>query len=261
MWNVGGSHLYAPWLDLPPVAPGERILVDFCVRVSPDLLPAQDHLAVENTAGPDLVFSLWTTSPPYELTSLAGSSVRLRWSCPGQNNHNFRQNTAIDDVRVYLEPLPDASSTFCSGTSCPCGNDDPLAGCVNSTGQGALLATCGPPSVSSDALVLTATGCPPGNNALVVMGAATFAPLPTGDGKLCTGGLFRFFPGTVDAQGTFVEDSLVASAPPGSIRPGDTRHFQLWTRDVLCGPPPAPCASPCGTNGNLTNGVSVTFSP
>jgi hypothetical protein len=54
---------------------------------------------------------------------------------------------------------------------------------------------------------------------------------------------------------------LVTSAPPGYIEPGVTRNFQAWTRDVLCGPPPAPCASPCGLRSNLTNAYSVVFVP
>ena len=41
------------------------------------------------------------------------------------------------------------------------------------------------------------------------------------------------------------------------ILPGETRHFQAWTRDVLCGPPPMPCPSPCGAGGSGRVAVGV----
>jgi hypothetical protein len=152
-------------------------------------------------------------------------------------------------------------SSFCLGVGCPCGNDGLTTGCSNSTGAGALLSGTGSPSVASDDLVLTATGCPPDNTGLYFMGGSTFAPVFVGDGLACTGGIWRYLPGTVDGGGVFTRANPVAAAFPGAIGPGDTRCFQAWTRDVLCGPPPAPCASPCGNNSNLSNGYSVTFVP
>ena len=93
------------------------------------------------------------------------------------------------------------------------------------------------------------------------MGGTTFAPVFVGDGLGCTGGLFRFFPSVVTAGGVFSLSGPIALAPPGAITIGDTRHFQSWTRDVLCGPPPSPCPTPCGQNSNLSNGLTVTFTP
>jgi hypothetical protein len=150
---------------------------------------------------------------------------------------------------------------FCLGTACPCGNDSAQGGCANSTGAGALLAASGGRSVAADDLVLTTTGAPPLNSGLYFVGAAALAPVTVGDGLACTGGLWRYAAGQVDASGTFTLTEPVGGAFPGAIQPGDTRHFQAWTRDVLCGPPPAPCPSPCMNGSNLSNGVSVTFSP
>jgi hypothetical protein len=150
---------------------------------------------------------------------------------------------------------------FCFGIACPCGNDSASTGCVNSTGSGALLSASGSLSVAADGLVLTTTGCPPNNTGLYFMGGATFAPVFVGDGLGCTGGIFRYAGSVVSATGEFVLSNPIANALPGQIVAGDTRHFQSWTRDVLCGPPPAPCPTPCGMNSNLSNGVSVTFAP
>ena len=152
---------------------------------------------------------------------------------------------------------------FCFGVGCPCANDDPAAGCYNSTGSGAALSGSGSVSVALDDLTLTATGCPPGNSGLFFGGNTRLLPPPmVGDGLGCVGGSsFRYFPGVVDLSGTFVKTHLVGTAPPGFITPGSTRHFQAWTRDVLCGPPPIPCPSPCGNNNNLTNAYTVTFAP
>jgi endonuclease/exonuclease/phosphatase family metal-dependent hydrolase len=168
----------------------------------------------------------------------------------------------ICDYILPAAPVGPPGTPFCFGTSgCPCGNNDPFGGCANSNGFGAQLAASGTTSVSSDDLLLIASGFPPNNTGLYFMGAATFAPVVVGDGLACTGGLFRFFPSAVSPSGEFTLASPVAGAPAGMINAGDTRHFQAWTRDVLCGPPPAPCPSPCGMNSNLSNGYSVVFTP
>jgi hypothetical protein len=110
-------------------------------------------------------------------------------------------------------------------------------------------------------LTLTATGCPPNTTAVFFMGATTFSPAFVGDGLMCTGGAGRFFPVGVNSSGTVRLPSPYAYAPPGSIAAGDTRHFQVWTRDDKCGPPPAPCVTPCGRMSNISNAYTVTFEP
>ena len=152
-------------------------------------------------------------------------------------------------------------SPFCFGVGCPCGNDFPAGGCVNSSGTGATLSASGSTSVAADDLVLTTIGCPRNNTGLYFVGATTFAPILLGDGLACTGGVFRYFPGVVGSDGVFVQTTPVGSAFPGAISAGDTRHFQSWTRDVTCGPPPTPCTTPCGQNSNVSNGYSVVFTP
>jgi hypothetical protein len=156
---------------------------------------------------------------------------------------------------------PPPGMPFCFGVGCPCGNDSPTSGCSNSSGHGALLSGVGSTSVAADDLVLTTVDCPPQNFGLYFMGASTFAPIQLGDGLACTGGVFRYFPAIARADGILTLTSPIASAYPGAIQPGDTRHFQSWTRDFSCGPPPAPCVSPCGRNSSVSNGYSVVFTP
>jgi hypothetical protein len=154
-----------------------------------------------------------------------------------------------------------AGVMFCSGSGCPCGNDSAAGGCANSSGSGALLTGTGSTSFAADDLVLTTIGCPPSNTGLYLLGGVTFAPAFIGDGLLCTGGIWRYPPGQVTEGGVLVLTNPVASSPIFGINPGDTRHFQSWTRDVLCGPAPEPCPSPCGMNSNLSNGYTVLFTP
>jgi hypothetical protein len=152
---------------------------------------------------------------------------------------------------------------FCAGTGCPCGNDDATAGCVSSRDSGALLIGSGSASVTAASLGLTATNCPANNSALFFAGDLAISPgVFVGDGLSCVGGAsFRYPAGVVSSTGTFTLADPFGAAPAGFIAPGVTRHFQAWTRDVLCGPPPSPCPSPCGKNSNLTNAYSVTFEP
>jgi len=157
---------------------------------------------------------------------------------------------------------PGAIELYCFGTGCPCGNDDPGAGCRNSTGTGALLAqSSGGTSAGLDDLVITASGVPASQFGLLFMGKGRLA-LPFGDGLLCVGaggvGLFRFPvqgsgpAGRLEEGPGIVALSQARFPAAGGIDPGDTWHFQAWFRD-----PPGPC----GSAFNLSNGLSVTFAP
>ena len=154
-------------------------------------------------------------------------------------------------------------SPYCFGTACPCGNDDPAAGCGNDgfdgdPATGATLAhLAGGTGVVLDDLVLGVEGLAPGQSGGVFMGGAT-ALAPFGDGFQCVvgGGLgiHRFPPRTVDGQGRFEETGLAERsrtfADTGRILPGATWYFQSWYRDP---------AGPCGTGLNLSNALPVTF--
>ncbi len=152
---------------------------------------------------------------------------------------------------------------YCFGdASCPCGNADASAGCVNSTGQGALLAPiAGSTSVSQDDLVLQGSALPASTPCILFLGGRS-NHLPFGDGLLCAAvrgaRLHRFPTRTSDAGGVVAEGpGLVAYTqshfpPSGQLRACETFYFQLWYQD-----PGGPCAS----GVNFTNALALTFVP
>lgn len=145
------------------------------------------------------------------------------------------------------------SSAACLGVGCPCGNDDPGAGCANSTGVGASLLASGSDGVAADDLVLLAEGLPPSSNGLFFMGSVGVT-VPVFDGLRCAGGVVRRFPSTLQnsgPDGLFAGTQLAANSA-GLIVPGTTWTFQVWYRDL---------AGPCGTGANFSNAYPVTFGP
>ncbi|MCB9914798.1 MAG: hypothetical protein H6828_06560 [Planctomycetes bacterium] len=166
---------------------------------------------------------------------------------------------------VNLNGIPDVcelvGGPYCLGVACPCGNNDPNAGCVNSTGVGALLSATGTSSVTNDDLKLTVSSMPVNKFGVFYMGPNQIA-LPFGDGLRCVGGggvgLFRYNPplNSGAAGSISIGPGLVAWSsgfpPGGAITPGSTWQFQCWYRDPF---------GPCGQFFNLSNGYSVTFTP
>lgn len=149
--------------------------------------------------------------------------------------------------------LPDSSGTeFCFGVGCPCGNDDPLAGCANSTGSGAHLeVAAGSASIAADDLDLAASGVPTNVNGIVFMGS-TQQSTPFGDGIRCAGApTVRFGIGDSGAGGMLGVTGPVG-LKPASITPGSTWIFQTWYRNPI---------GPCGNGTNLSNAVLMNFVP
>ncbi len=163
--------------------------------------------------------------------------------------------------------LVTSAVSYCFGMGCSCANEDPVAGCANSTlliglfPQGGLLAACGTESVSSDDLVLRLFQLPVNQFGIVYMGGAPIQ-LPFGDGFQCVGagglGIFRYDPpqssgasGIIDLGPGIVARSQ-SFAANGHIDAGETWYFQGWYRDPM---------GPCGTAFNLSNALAVTFAP
>jgi hypothetical protein len=140
----------------------------------------------------------------------------------------------------------------------PCNNPDSAAGCANSTGVGGTLEAVGTTSVFADDLSLVAAQLPTNQFGIVYMGSAA-AAAPFGDGVRCAGGaIFRYGAGFSGPGGTYTLGRGVAGAScalfgvPGCIDAGETWHFQGWYRDPT---------GPCGSGWNVTNGLSITFTP
>jgi len=152
----------------------------------------------------------------------------------------------------------DPIEKYCFGVGCPCGNDDPNAGCANSTGTGASLDATGSPSVGADDLVLTVTNVLPNQFGLVYMGPNENC-VPFGDGFRAIdpgppGGFCRFPVQFSSATGVMTQGPGIvaqsASFSCGPIEAGDVWKFQAYYRDP---------AGPCGSGFNLSNAVSVGF--
>jgi hypothetical protein len=152
------------------------------------------------------------------------------------------------------DPGAGPGTVVCTGVGCPCGNDDPGAGCANSTGVGGLLGSAGSASVSADDLALLATQLPPDDQGLFYMGD-TIVAVPFFDGIQCAlGTTFRFLD-SIQSSGSagVMSTTGVVAASGGLILPGSTWVFQAWHRDLP--------VSPCGSGANLTNGLQVSFVP
>ncbi|MBL8862044.1 MAG: hypothetical protein JNK02_08535 [Planctomycetes bacterium] len=138
----------------------------------------------------------------------------------------------------------------------PCGNDAPGTGCRNSTGVGAALDGAGTSSVTTDDLTLLAAGMP-GSTSTLLFAGPTATQAAFGDGLRCvanpvfrlgiqtaSGGAASYGPGLATQLCTSFSQCLTA---------GSTFHFQVWYRNA---------ANYCtSATFNLTNGVSVTYTP
>ncbi|HIG12615.1 MAG TPA: hypothetical protein EYG30_07410 [Planctomycetes bacterium] len=161
--------------------------------------------------------------------------------------------------------LAQVGGAFCFGLGCPCGNDDPNAGCGNkgvdfsfSTGA-ELVHSGGVPSALQDSFEFTVRGMSGNQLGLVYMGAGS-SNFVFGDGLRCVVsaglGIRRFPVQQADFVGEFIQPGIVGLSqgfpPTGQIQPGETWYFQGWYRDP---------GGPCGSSFNLTNAVPVSFYP
>jgi len=185
----------------------------------------------------------------------------------------FGRTVAVDGRRIAVGATGDEQSTgaaffyslldpsycFCSAAA-PCANEDPDAGCTNSTGDGAHLLAGGTTSLSADDLLLTVSGVPRNQFGLLFMGGAQRL-VPFGGGQRCIGAGFgalcRFPVQSSGATGVLTEGPGIVAfsgtqAMSCHIDPGETWHFQAWFRDP---------AGPCGAFFNLSNAASISFGP
>lgn len=154
---------------------------------------------------------------------------------------------------------PSSGTPFCfgdgSGALCACFDPGPPgAGCPNSTGSGARLATTGSACLGLDDLRFEASEIPPHQPALILAGLHPLnggRGLHFGDGLRCVGGAIRRL-GLATSGPTGAVSYGPGLAPSAGWAPGDSRRFQVWYRDPL---------SPCGSGFNTTNAIAVVFAP
>lgn len=183
----------------------------------------------------------------------------------------------IDDVQLYkgvlttadvaylygnpgstIDPIVGIPYCFGNGLStlCPCFNYDTGgdAGCANSTGQGARLASAGSASVAADDLSFSADQLPVQPTLLFVGNTASNLGmgLVFGDGLRCSGSGVRRL-GVRMPSATGVATWGTGLRELGDWNAGDVRRFQAWYRD--------PVGTPCGTGFNLSHGVQISFLP
>jgi len=196
----------------------------------------------------------------------ADAVTNLMYDCDNDGVEDVIGIALFGVLDANLDGVPDVCQSgpvgtpfcFCTPLVAPCGNVFVPGGCLNSVGTGAILSGSGSTSVGLDNLVLTTSGMVPSTFCLTFMSPTGLAIPPTlGNGLLCVGpsiwrlalyptgtGTASFGPGIV---------ALTLSFPPaGQITAFSTWNFQTWYRDPF---------GPCGQHSNLSNALSVTFTP
>jgi len=158
----------------------------------------------------------------------------------------------LGSVSTFDPGILPKHEAFCVATGCPCGNDGPEGGCLNSTGLGARLSALGTLSLERADLELFVDQLPASRMAVLLMGhSPSFSLL--GDGQLCVSGgagVLQLvgpprFTGSGGVLGYELDDL-------GSLLPGVTRYLQVLYRDPV---------GPCNQGQNLSNALGLTFVP
>lgn len=123
----------------------------------------------------------------------------------------------------------------------------------NTTGLAAQMTVQGSASLFANDLVLGAVNVPAGKPGIFLMGTTEIVGFPYGDGFYCVGGMVsNVYPVVfADASGQLtsaIDNTLPAYA---SLTPGSTYSFQALFRDH----------APFGSGLNLSDGMTITFSP
>ncbi|MFT7668397.1 MAG: hypothetical protein ACI8X5_001089 [Planctomycetota bacterium] len=178
---------------------------------------------------------------------------------PGINGDQPQNTTFGNYGAVYVINLnvQDVGAPYCFGdgtsNACPCANTGQAgAGCATSNSNGATLAAIDSSSVSADTLTFNAEGLIPGAPALLFSGSSQLAAgVSFGDGLRCVGGtIVRMQVATPSASGQASWGPLLGQSY--GFGAGSSLNFQVWFRDT---------AGSCGSGFNLSNGLSLLFTP
>ena len=231
--TLSGSNVFTSWIDSPSFGQDTIRAARLDAAGTVDITP----------------FDVASTpSGKGRLTAKRGASddVLLAWGDERNDDGDIYAQNLLADGTLGVDPVV----AYCFGDACPCGNNDPSAGCANSTGVGALLTAQGSSSVGSDDMSMSVTNARTGQPGVLFSATVQLSPQPFRDGLFCTNtnsirlGVEFFAVGGNATWGPGI-------AALGSFSPGDVRHFQVWYRD--------PTISPCGSGSNLTNALTVTY--
>jgi hypothetical protein len=189
--------------------------------------------------------------------SLSGSTIGV--GAPPQNDLCPTVPYCHSGAAYLFDVVPTAFQYGSCATGAPCSNPDGHGGCRNSTGQGAILGVHGSASIANDDLQFEVRHVPPGTSGLLFMGPAQTSA-PFGDGRrVVTGGasgIFRLGIQAANTEGVITRGPGLVYQSLGlggaHIGAGQAWNFQCWYRNT---------AGPCGSHFNLSNGVSVSFTP
>lgn len=170
-------------------------------------------------------------------TGLFFTSSMMAGSNPRSFVHEFRSVSSGPQSSYY---------GFCD-QGAPCGNEDPIGGCANGTGEGARLHLVSDSSAGNFFLPswkVSGRRLPP--NTLRVLFAGTLPKaVPFGDGIAGVGGAGMRFPiGVADELGKTLIPLDLAPLPDLPC------YMQIWYRDS---------GGPCGSGFNFSNAVEVRF--
>jgi hypothetical protein len=245
IYNDAPSHnsLITPWIQLPQQPQG-KLLLTFCHSIQMDMEGNRAWVYVRGEDGTTMAFYSGTSvaipydPQPYEISSFLGKKIRIEWYF-FNDFIGYLGGWRVDDVSIHWGPNDGA----------------PGQGCMNSSGQGAVLRAVGSTSVAADDLLLSVTQMPPQTTGVFIVGDARLQPpLSLRAGLLCTGGTIARYAGeSAGALGAYSLSGPV-SLSQGLIQAGESYAFQAWYRDLT---PLAPCAA----TSNLSNSVLVTFAP
>lgn len=179
------------------------------------------------------------------VAALAGDEVFVS----GMMDHGL--GTQAGCVQVF--GVESTRHQSCFGEMCPCGNDDPLAGCSNSTGAGAELFALGSASISEDDLVVGVRGLP-ARTPVLVFHASSVGLAFFGDGILCVGGGSLTRTGRLGAVRRASEEGEARWGPGLLGTPGmaERMHLQAVYRDGQ---------GLCGSGLNLSNALEFEVLP
>jgi hypothetical protein len=266
LYDEGGQErllIGSPWasnnwgLDSHPGGPvasvgGSNVDVATRLVVRIDFLPGDDE--VDLWLDPPVPYP--TSAPDLSILAIDFTFSRIRLASGATNGDDLYD---FDGISIEAGN-PTAGTEFCpgdgSGTACPCGNESaPGAGqgCMNGTGQGAVLTAAGSNSAGADDLLFTGSNLLPAQPALLFAGLNAVAGgsgVTFGDGLRCAGGsVVRL--GVKIPNGSGQANWGPGLGATGGWGSGDIRRFQGWYRN--------PGTSPCGFNFNLSNGYEVNF--